>query len=48
LFAEGKLTFCYAHYDRIIFGGVVPISMPLVLEAIKPTGTKEFLDRAAN
>jgi 4-deoxy-L-threo-5-hexosulose-uronate ketol-isomerase len=45
LFAEGKVTLCYAHYDRMIVGGVVPTSTPLVLEAIKPTGTKGFLDR---
>ena len=45
LFVPGKVTLCYAHYDRMIVGGVVPTSTPLVLEAIKPTGTKGFLDR---
>lgn len=45
LFVPGKVTLCYAHYDRMIVGGVVPTNGPLALEAIKPTGTKGFLDR---
>jgi 4-deoxy-L-threo-5-hexosulose-uronate ketol-isomerase len=45
LFASGEVTLCYSHYDRMIVGGVVPTTGPLVLEAIKPTGTKGFLDR---
>lgn len=45
LFTPGKVTLVYAHYDRMIVGGVVPTNGPLALEAIKPTGTKSFLDR---
>jgi 4-deoxy-L-threo-5-hexosulose-uronate ketol-isomerase len=45
LFAPGKVTLVYSHYDRMIVGGAVPSGGPLALEAIKPTGTKGFLDR---
>lgn len=45
LFQAGKVELVYTHYDRMIVGGVVPTTVPLVLEAIKPTGTKNFLDR---
>ena len=29
LFAPGKVTLCYSHYDRMIVGGVVPTGGPL-------------------
>ena len=29
----------------MIVGGAMPVDEPLALEAIKPTGTKNFLDR---
>ena len=29
----------------MIVGGAMPVGEPLALEAIKPTGTKNFLDR---
>ena len=45
LFAPGRVTLCYSHYDRMIVGSAVPGAAPLALEAIKPTGTKAFLDR---
>lgn len=45
LFVPGRITLTYTHYDRMIVGGAVPTTAPLALEAIKPTGTKAFLDR---
>ncbi|MCV9967109.1 5-dehydro-4-deoxy-D-glucuronate isomerase [Pararhizobium sp. BT-229] len=45
LFQAGKIELVYTHYDRMIVGGVMPTAAPLALEAIKPTGTKHFLDR---
>ena len=45
LFQEGRVKLVYSHYDRMVVGGAVPGASPLLLEAVKPTGTKEFLDR---
>ncbi|MFD1984222.1 5-dehydro-4-deoxy-D-glucuronate isomerase [Mesorhizobium newzealandense] len=45
LFQPGRISLTYTHYDRMIVGGAVPVATPLPLEAIKPTGTKDFLDR---
>ena len=45
LFEPDRVKLTYAHYDRMIVGGVMPVDAPLMLEAIKPTGTKNFLDR---
>jgi len=45
LFEAGRMRLTYTHYDRMIVGGAMPGGKPLSLEAIKPTGTKEFLDR---
>ncbi|MER9400159.1 5-dehydro-4-deoxy-D-glucuronate isomerase [Mesorhizobium sp. M0615] len=45
LFQPGRVSLTYTHYDRMIVGGAVPAAAPLPLEAIKPTGTKNFLDR---
>lgn len=45
LFQPGRISLTYTHYDRMIVGGAVPTDAPLQLEAIKPTGTKDFLDR---
>lgn len=45
LFQPGRISLTYTHYDRMIVGGVQPAGEPLRLEAIKPTGTKGFLDR---
>ncbi|WP_214475535.1 5-dehydro-4-deoxy-D-glucuronate isomerase [Mesorhizobium sp. dw_380] len=45
LFQLGRVSLTYTHYDRMIVGGAVPTGVPLPLEAIKPTGTKNFLDR---
>jgi 4-deoxy-L-threo-5-hexosulose-uronate ketol-isomerase len=40
-----RIALTYAHYDRMIVGGATPVDTPLVLSAIKPTGTKSFLER---
>ncbi|TGQ74897.1 MAG: 5-dehydro-4-deoxy-D-glucuronate isomerase [Mesorhizobium sp.] len=45
LFAPGRVRLTYTHYDRMIVGGAMPADTVLPLEAIKPTGTKAFLDR---
>lgn len=45
LFQPGRISLTYSHYDRMIVGGAMPAEAPLPLEAIKPTGTKNFLDR---
>jgi len=45
LFEPGRVNLTYTHYDRMIVGGAMPLSEPLALETIKPTGTKNFLDR---
>lgn len=45
LFAPGRITLTYSHCDRLIVGGAAPLGAPLRLDAIKPTGTPNFLDR---
>jgi len=45
LFRPGRIELTYTHYDRMIVGGAVPLDSELKLEAIKPTGTKSFLER---
>lgn len=45
LFKPGLVSLTYTHYDRMIVGGALPADGPLALEAIRPTGTKAFLDR---
>jgi len=45
LFEAGRINLTYTHYDRMIVGGAMPAAAPLKLEAIKPTGTKSFLER---
>ena len=45
LFAPGRISLTYTHYDRMIVGGAMPVDAPLSLQAIKPTGTKNSLDR---
>ncbi|MBZ9893019.1 5-dehydro-4-deoxy-D-glucuronate isomerase [Mesorhizobium sp. BR1-1-6] len=45
LFQPGRVGLTYTHYDRMIVGGAMPAGAPLRLEAIKPTGTKGFLER---
>jgi 4-deoxy-L-threo-5-hexosulose-uronate ketol-isomerase len=46
LFEPGKILLSYTHYDRMVVGGAMPVSgSPLPITAIKPMGTKAFLDR---
>ncbi|RWD82584.1 5-dehydro-4-deoxy-D-glucuronate isomerase [Mesorhizobium sp.] len=45
LFQLGRIGLTYTYYDRMIVGGAMPAGTPLPLQAIKPTGTKNFLDR---
>jgi 4-deoxy-L-threo-5-hexosulose-uronate ketol-isomerase len=45
LFQPGRINLTYTHYDRMIVGGAVPTGEALELAAIKPMGTKNFLDR---
>ena len=45
LFVPGQVRWTYTHYDRMAVGGAVPDGGALPLEAIKPTGTANFLDR---
>jgi 4-deoxy-L-threo-5-hexosulose-uronate ketol-isomerase len=45
LFTLGGINWTYTHYDRLAIGGATPGTTALALEAIKPTGTPNFLDR---
>jgi 4-deoxy-L-threo-5-hexosulose-uronate ketol-isomerase len=45
LFVPDRINLTYTHYDRMIVGGAMPLKDALKLEAIKPTGTKSFLER---
>ena len=45
LFTLGGVNWTYTHYDRMAVGGAMPGQSALALEAIKPTGTANFLDR---
>ena len=45
LFEPGQINLTYTHYDRMIVGSAVPTFGTLKLEAIKPLGTKSFLER---
>jgi 4-deoxy-L-threo-5-hexosulose-uronate ketol-isomerase len=45
LFETGRINLVYTHYDRMIVGGAVPTAAAIELAAIKPTGTREFLER---
>lgn len=45
LFEADVVSLTYTHYDRMIVGGAMPVHAKLALAAIKPTGTKSFLER---
>ena len=45
LFRPGQVALTYTHYDRMIIGGAMPLDAVLSLEAIRESGTKNFLDR---
>jgi 4-deoxy-L-threo-5-hexosulose-uronate ketol-isomerase len=45
LFEPGEILLSYTHYDRMVVGGAMPVDGgALALTAIKPMGTKGFLD----
>lgn len=45
LFVDGRATFVYSHYDRIIMAGIVPTADPLVLPTPEALHTDHLLDR---
>ena len=45
LFEPGRVNLTYTHYDGMIVGGATPVDAALALDAIRPTGTKSFLER---
>lgn len=42
---EDKINLTYSLYDRLIFGGVVPVEKTMVLETIDPLKAEYFLER---
>ena len=42
---QDKISLTYSMYDRIIYGGVVPVSKTVVLETIDPLKAQYFLER---
>lgn len=42
---ENKINLTYSMYDRLIFGGVVPVGKAVVLETIEPLKAEYFLER---
>lgn len=45
LFEEGKIVLTYTHNDRMIFGGVTPMTEPLEIKLSKELGVNYFLER---
>ncbi len=45
VFVEDVINFTYSHYDRIMAGGVMPVSKSLKLEASSELGVEYFLER---
>lgn len=45
IFIPGELSLVYSHQDRVVFGGAIPLSGALILEAGKEFGTDYFLER---
>lgn len=45
LFTNGKINTVYSHYDRMITGGAVPVTVPLKLETAPQLKAEHFLDR---
>lgn len=42
---QDKINLTYSLYDRLIFGGVVPVSKTVTLETIEPLKAEYFLER---
>ncbi len=40
-----KITLTYSMYDRLVYGGVVPVTKTVVLETIDPLKAEYFLER---
>ncbi len=45
LFVENEVCFTYSHVDRIMVGGIMPVSGSLTLEAGKEMGVEFFMQR---
>jgi 4-deoxy-L-threo-5-hexosulose-uronate ketol-isomerase len=45
IFLPGEITLTYTLYDRYIVGGIMPLTMPLKLEAFSELKAQNFLDR---
>jgi 4-deoxy-L-threo-5-hexosulose-uronate ketol-isomerase len=45
LFANGKANFVYSHYDRMVFGGVIPTGRAIKLANYDALKSKHFLER---
>jgi 4-deoxy-L-threo-5-hexosulose-uronate ketol-isomerase len=45
VFQPGEIRFTYSHYDRILFGGIVPTKAPLSLDKSPVLATEYFLQR---
>ena len=45
LFGEGEINLTYSHLDRMIVGGIAPVSAVLEIDHVPETGTDRFLDR---
>jgi 4-deoxy-L-threo-5-hexosulose-uronate ketol-isomerase len=45
LFEPRRINLTYTHYDRMVVGGAMPLEGDLALEAIRPMGTRRFLER---
>ena len=45
MFRPGEINLTYSHLDRMIVGGISPVSAALTIDSLKETGTDRFLDR---
>jgi len=43
--APDEINLTYTMYDRIVYGGAMPVAKPLALESVAPLKAKNFLDR---
>lgn len=45
VFAQDEILFTYSHHDRIIAGGIMPVTQEVSLPVTKDLGTEFFLER---
>lgn len=45
LFRPGEINLTYSHLDRMVVGGIAPLSETLVIDRVPETGTEQFLER---